>query len=129
MITRLAFLLAGVACLAAFLKSCTHLAGSDCFWRIFFGLNRPTKKDTSAQSLRLLKELPAKIEDPEQNLSSRLRWLLDRMWQEWKQIEDHHSYLGPRPSRQTNFSSPYSSVPYCSVSQLRLCSTNSTLRS
>jgi len=27
------------------------------------------------------------IEDAEQNLSPRLRWLLDRMWQEWKQTE------------------------------------------
>jgi len=27
------------------------------------------------------------IEDAEQNLSPRLRWLLDRLWQEWKQIE------------------------------------------
>jgi len=27
------------------------------------------------------------VEDAEQNLSPRLRWLLDRLWQEWKQIE------------------------------------------
>ena len=27
------------------------------------------------------------IEDGEQNLSPRLRWLLDRLWQEWKQTE------------------------------------------
>jgi transposase len=27
------------------------------------------------------------IEDAEQNLSPRLRWLLDRLWQEWKQTE------------------------------------------
>src|SRR6516165_2346311 len=30
---------------------------------------------------------PGVIEDAEQNLSPRLRWLLDRLWQEWKQIE------------------------------------------
>src|ERR1039458_8007925 len=35
----------------------------------------------------LRKNLAAVIEDAEQNLSPRLRWLLDRMWQEWKQIE------------------------------------------
>ncbi len=34
-----------------------------------------------------LENLPAVIEDAEQNLSPRLRWLLDRMWQEWKQME------------------------------------------
>src|SRR5262249_59860277 len=33
------------------------------------------------------KTLPAVIEDAERNLSPRLRWLLERMWQEWKQIE------------------------------------------
>ena len=27
------------------------------------------------------------MEDAEQNLSQRLRWLLDRLWQEWKQTE------------------------------------------
>jgi transposase len=27
------------------------------------------------------------IEDAEQNLSTRLRWLLQRLWQEWKQVE------------------------------------------
>src|SRR5580765_7972938 len=41
----------------------------------------------AAQPIHLRKNLPAVIEDAEQNLSPRLRWLLDRMWQEWKQIE------------------------------------------
>jgi transposase len=41
----------------------------------------------AAQPIHLRKNLPAVIEDDEQNLSPRLRWLLDRMWQEWKQIE------------------------------------------
>ena len=41
----------------------------------------------AAQPIHLRKNLPGVIEDAEQNLSPRLRWLLDRMWQEWKQIE------------------------------------------
>jgi len=41
----------------------------------------------AVQHIHLRKNLPAVIEDAEQNLSPRLRWLLDRMWQEWKQIE------------------------------------------
>jgi hypothetical protein len=41
----------------------------------------------AAQPIHLRKNLPTAIEDAEQNLSSRLRWLLDRMWQEWKQTE------------------------------------------
>ena len=41
----------------------------------------------AAQPVHLRKNLPAVIEDAEQNLSPRLRWLLSRMWQEWKQIE------------------------------------------
>ena len=41
----------------------------------------------AAQPIHLRKNLPVVIEDAEQNLSPRLRWLLDRMWQEWKQTE------------------------------------------
>jgi transposase len=41
----------------------------------------------AAQPIHLRKNLPTVIEDAEQNLSPRLRWLLDCMWQEWKQIE------------------------------------------
>ncbi len=41
----------------------------------------------AAQPIHLRKNLPTVIEDAEQNLSPRLRWLLDRLWQEWKQIE------------------------------------------
>jgi len=41
----------------------------------------------AAQPIHLRKNLPGVIEDAEQNLSPRLRWLLDRLWQEWKQIE------------------------------------------
>jgi transposase len=40
-----------------------------------------------AQPIHLRKNLPTVIEDAEQNLSPRLRWLLDRLWQEWKQAE------------------------------------------
>jgi transposase len=39
------------------------------------------------QPIHLRKNLPAVIEDAEQNLTPRLRWLLDRLWQEWKQLE------------------------------------------
>jgi transposase len=41
----------------------------------------------AVQPIHLRKNLPAVIEDAEQNLSPRLRWLLDRLWQEWKQLE------------------------------------------
>jgi len=41
----------------------------------------------AARPIHLRKNLSAVIEDAEQNLSPRLRWLLDRLWQEWKQIE------------------------------------------
>ena len=40
-----------------------------------------------AQPIHLRKNLPTVIEDAEQNLSGRLRWLLQRLWQEWKQTE------------------------------------------
>ena len=41
----------------------------------------------AADAIHLRKNLPGVIEDAEQNLTPRLRWLLDRMWQEWKQVE------------------------------------------
>jgi transposase len=41
----------------------------------------------AARPIHLRKNLPAVIEDAEQNLSPWRRWLLDRLWQEWKQIE------------------------------------------
>jgi len=41
----------------------------------------------AARPIYLCKNLPTVIEDAEQNLSPRLRWLLDRLWQEWKQTE------------------------------------------
>jgi transposase len=40
-----------------------------------------------APPIHLRKNLPAVIEDAEQNLSGRLRWLLDRLWQGWKRTE------------------------------------------
>ena len=40
-----------------------------------------------AQPIHLRKNLPTVVEDAEQNLSPRLRWLLSRLWQEWKQTE------------------------------------------
>src|SRR6478736_104325 len=39
------------------------------------------------QPIHLRKNLPTVVEDAEQNLTPRLRWLLDRLWQEWKQTE------------------------------------------
>jgi transposase len=41
----------------------------------------------AVRPIQLRKNLPGMIEDAEQNLSSRLRWLLERLWQEWKQVE------------------------------------------
>jgi transposase len=41
----------------------------------------------AAEPIHLRKNLPAVIEDAEQSLSARLRRLLDRLWQEWKQVE------------------------------------------
>jgi transposase len=41
----------------------------------------------AARPIYLRKNLPTVIEDAEQNLSPLLRWLLDRLWQEWKQTE------------------------------------------
>src|SRR5690349_12937794 len=39
------------------------------------------------QPIHLRKNLPTVMEDAEQNLTPRLRWLLQRLWQEWKQLE------------------------------------------
>jgi transposase len=41
----------------------------------------------AASPIQPRKNLPIVIEDAEQNLSSRLRWRLERLWQEWKQME------------------------------------------
>ena len=41
----------------------------------------------AAKPIHLRKKLPAVMEDAEQNLSPRLRWLLQRLWQEWQQLE------------------------------------------
>jgi transposase len=41
----------------------------------------------AVRPIQLRKNLPEVIEDAEQNLSGRLRWLLERLWQEWKQME------------------------------------------
>ena len=41
----------------------------------------------AAHAIHVRKNLPAVIEDAEQSLSPRMRWLLERMWQEWKQME------------------------------------------
>jgi transposase len=41
----------------------------------------------AARPIRLCKNLPTLLEDAEQKLNPRLRRLLDRMWQEWQQIE------------------------------------------
>src|SRR5438477_3599937 len=41
----------------------------------------------AASPIHLRKSLPVVIEDAEQNLSARLRWLLERIWHEWKPEE------------------------------------------
>jgi transposase len=41
----------------------------------------------AAEPTHLRHNLLGVIEDAEQNLSPRMRWLLERMWQEWKQVE------------------------------------------
>jgi transposase len=41
----------------------------------------------AAKPIHLRQNLPAVIEDAEQNPTPRLRWLLQRLWQEWKQLE------------------------------------------
>src|SRR5580704_13356394 len=41
----------------------------------------------AARPIHLYKNLLAVIEDAEQNLSPRMRWLLQRLWQEWKQLD------------------------------------------
>ena len=41
----------------------------------------------AVRPIQLRKNLLTVIEDAEQNLSTRLRWLLERLWQEWKQVE------------------------------------------
>jgi len=40
-----------------------------------------------ARPIHLRKNLPHVVEDAEQNLTPRLRWLLNQLWQEWKQAE------------------------------------------
>jgi len=37
-----------------------------------------------AKPVHLRKSLPLVLEDAEQKLSPRMRWLLERLWQEWK---------------------------------------------
>lgn len=41
----------------------------------------------AARPIHLRKNLPNVLEDAEQNLSPRLRWVLQRLWQEWKQLD------------------------------------------
>ena len=56
----------------------------------------------AAQPIHLRKNLPAVMEDAEQNLSPRLRWLLDRLWQEWKQIESDVQVITEELERISN---------------------------
>jgi transposase len=50
----------------------------------------------------LRKNLPTVIEDAEQNLSSHLRWRLDRLWQEWKQTETEIEVITDEIERISN---------------------------
>lgn len=56
----------------------------------------------AVQPIHLRKNLPAVIEDAEQNLSPRLRWLLNRLWQEWKQIDSDVQVITDELERISN---------------------------
>jgi len=56
----------------------------------------------AARPIYLRKNLPTVIEDAEQNLSSHLRWLLDRLWQEWKQTETEIEVITDEIERISN---------------------------
>ncbi len=56
----------------------------------------------AARPIYLRKNLPTVIEDAEQNLSSHLRWLLDRLWQEWKQTETEIEAISDEIARISN---------------------------
>jgi transposase len=56
----------------------------------------------AVRTIHLRKNLPAVIEDAEQNLSSRLRWLLERLWQEWKQVESDIQTITEEIERLSN---------------------------
>ena len=56
----------------------------------------------AVQPIHLRKNLPTVIEDAEQNLSPRLRWLLDRLWQEWKQIDSDVQVITDELERISN---------------------------
>ncbi len=56
----------------------------------------------AARPIYLRKNLPTVIEDAEQNLSSHLRWLLDRLWQEWKQTETEIEAISDEIERISN---------------------------
>ena len=56
----------------------------------------------AARPIYLRKNLPTVIEDAEQNLSPLLRWLLDRLWQEWKQTETEIEAISDEIERISN---------------------------
>jgi transposase len=56
----------------------------------------------AARPIYLRKNLPTVIEDAEQNLSSHLRWRLDRLWQEWKQTETEIEVITDEIERISN---------------------------
>ena len=54
----------------------------------------------AARPIQLRKNLLAVLEDAESNLSPRLRWLLDRLWQDVPRVLDHPTgLLGQKDSR------------------------------
>jgi len=55
----------------------------------------------AAKPIHLRKSLPA-VEDAERNLSPRLRWLLERIWQEWKQLESDIQTITSEVERISN---------------------------
>jgi transposase len=56
----------------------------------------------AARPIYLRQNLPTVIEDAEQNLSPALRWLLDRLWQEWKQTETEIEAISDEIERISN---------------------------
>jgi transposase len=56
----------------------------------------------AARPIYLRKNLPTVIEDAEQNLSSHLRWLLDRLWQESKQTDTEIEAITDEIARISN---------------------------
>jgi hypothetical protein len=47
----------------------------------------------------LRSQMPTLLEDAEQNLTPRMRLLLDHLWQEWKELEDNITQISDEIER------------------------------